>query len=186
MHTLRSLADFIADLDRRNGEERDQIHSQLRNLYAKGLIIAERERGAGKTAAVLVSPTESARARILTTLIDLGFDASIHRVVNDALDRPVDYLGSPPKSARIKGAIISNGGLRDALRGIALKENWTLRIDLFRHGNGEREITARMVWPEIRDLDSQSEKVNHLYQRQPLATVTLPLSNLLAAFVGAQ
>lgn len=180
MHTLKTLASYLGDLDGRDEAGIAELHAQLRNLYAKGLIKAVREPGAGKTAAVRIDAREAARARILTVLIDLGFDLTVLSVVNDALNAPIDWWGQPPSSAKGDGFNISNGGLSDVLRGIEADEEWSLNVDLYRKAIGLREVIVSFTWPQDEKSEDASELVNAYYGRTPLSRVVTSLKPLLS------
>lgn len=188
MHSIRSIAARIAEIDNLSDEAAALVHSQLRNLAAKGYLTPLPGK-AGRTSAGSYSDLEAARARALAELVASGYTVRDFNEVNDALDRIVTFAGHErPQSSQIRGAYLTHPGLEQAVRGLKFDEDWRLRIERWHRSDGTFYTKARVVWANDVDPseDDEVRKIVGAYYGDRCRKVDeIRLSGLLRGFVGA-
>ncbi|WP_374471048.1 hypothetical protein [Phenylobacterium sp.] len=192
-YTLRQMAELIGAADGRNAEGVAYLHQQLRNLHAKGFLIAGERRGIGRTSSSLFDEVELCRARLLSILYDLGFDARMLREASDRMspsasgvrvstgsdgERREDYYWDDPHSAERH--------LDKLPAAVREGEIWTLRLKLISQ-HGRKGISGGFHAAQDPQPSAEEERaVAAFYEHQELqvqATLTLPASDLVAPLV---
>jgi len=177
--TSSEIAHTLGKLDKLGYKSTSRIHRQVRHLHMKGLLRSVGESDERGTATF--EPETVVRARILIVLAEMHFDVRTLKEVVEAMRRhPLDFVAP---SMRQEGAFRSEGGLKDAIRGIKAGESWSLKITLkVVAGTEEKIFGAHFVWdgePKNPEADKLLEAYASARGETIQAATIVPLNSLL-------
>lgn len=185
--TLKRMAQLIGPLDGRDEAGTAYLHQQFRNFQAKSLLTPVGHEGLGKTSSALFDETDLSVARILSVLVDLGFDIRMLREVHFGLHtvsvRPsfeVDISGAA------KVGNHNSYSLKDAISGVVAKRQWILDIALINTVTAGEKAAYAFCAP----APVKRNGILHPAHFLPVgaaaqAVVTLPLNDLLSDLLQA-
>ncbi len=171
--TLRQIADRYAAADGLGGDAAASLHARLRGVSQRGLFHPVQMRG---KAAEYDFPTVAA-VRLMMVCADLGLDQFALRPMAAALNEPL-------RIDRRAGAVPSR--IAEAARRAEAGETFTFKVELFRDPETGEARPAHSFSFEEEAKSPRAEKALAGYYGEPLATLTLPASDLIASILAPE
>lgn len=129
--TAAEIADLIAEADGCALEDHPAILNRTRHLARRG-ILRDGQPVPGDLRNTQNFPVlEAYRARLFDALAPYGFEHATLAQISAAGDRHPAAGDPVAPSMKVGEALHSQGGFRDALRGVAAGESWTLEVESY-------------------------------------------------------
>ena len=163
--TATDIADIICRANGLSLTQHSTAHNRCRYMAKRALLKNGRKIDARGTFAFPL--IEVYRAAIYADLMAIGLDVRSIEAVLEAATRTQGHESEASPSRRGDGFIRSEGGLRDAIRGVAAGERWSLRLRVVQpgHSNSER-VDAEFVWDDAQK-PSDPTSVDAILGRAP-------------------
>lgn len=197
LFTLKQMAEIIGEADHRAADGIGYLHQQFRNLHGKGLIAETNRIGRGRTSSVVFNEIELCKVRLLSVLIDFGFDVWLLRKAINRMSPPANYTevagrdaaGNAIETLRWDDPREERFRLANLPSAILDGERWTFRLELINTIDGSKSVSGCFLIEGQEQSSPEEEKAVadfHTSQGSSVqAVIRLDCAGLLAPILSA-